>query len=134
MCGADCWTDHRLIISKTKPLIQPSRRPQGQKIAKRLSVNKLKILSAQKEFSATMSQRLSAIAGNDWDSLKTISHSVALQKFLEEKPIRMTQTPPQRNMHTMTSAEKSRESSVPCKLHGSAIKLTKSKTMPIRMI
>ncbi|XP_072163210.1 uncharacterized protein [Diadema setosum] len=31
MCGADCWTDHRLIISKMNLLIQPKRRPQGQK-------------------------------------------------------------------------------------------------------
>ena len=30
MCGADCWTDHRLIISKMKIRIFPKRRPQGK--------------------------------------------------------------------------------------------------------
>jgi exonuclease III len=79
MVGADCWTDHRLIISKTKLLIQPSRRPQGQKVAKRLNVNKLKLPSAQEELSTAMSQQLPEVSSNDWDSLKTIVHSVALQ-------------------------------------------------------
>ena len=30
MCGADCWTDHRLIISEMKIRILPKRRPQGK--------------------------------------------------------------------------------------------------------
>ena len=29
MCGADCWTDHRLIVFKFKLRILPMRRPQG---------------------------------------------------------------------------------------------------------
>lgn len=29
MCGAECWTDHRLVISKLNILIKP-RRPQGK--------------------------------------------------------------------------------------------------------
>ena len=29
MCGADCWTDHRLVVSKLNLRIQPARRPQG---------------------------------------------------------------------------------------------------------
>ena len=47
MCGADCWTDHRLIISKTKLHIQPIRRPKGQKVAKRLNTNKVKLCTAR---------------------------------------------------------------------------------------
>jgi len=42
-CGADCWTDHRHVISKIKLQTQPMRRPQGQKVVKRLNVNKLKL-------------------------------------------------------------------------------------------
>ncbi|KAK3887593.1 hypothetical protein Pcinc_008297 [Petrolisthes cinctipes] len=38
----DCWTSHRLIISKLNIHIQPQRRPQGQQVAKRLDVFKLK--------------------------------------------------------------------------------------------
>ena len=35
MCGADCWTDHRLVVSKLNLRIQPARRPQGNKAPKR---------------------------------------------------------------------------------------------------
>ena len=38
MCGAECWTDHRLLISKMTLRFQPPRRPQGIKIPKRLNV------------------------------------------------------------------------------------------------
>ena len=79
MCGADCWTDHRLIISKMKLLIQPTRRPQGQKVAKRLNVNKLKVSSVEDEFSAILSEQLLEVPGNDWDALKTTLHATALQ-------------------------------------------------------
>ena len=41
MCGADCWTDHRLVVSKLNLKIQPARRPQGKKAHKRLVVSKL---------------------------------------------------------------------------------------------
>ncbi|KAL8609798.1 hypothetical protein ACOMHN_052852 [Nucella lapillus] len=42
MCGADCWTNHRLIVSRVKLRILSVRRPQGQNTAKRLNVSKLK--------------------------------------------------------------------------------------------
>ena len=34
MCGAACWTDHRLVVSKLNLRIQPVRRPQGKKVPK----------------------------------------------------------------------------------------------------
>lgn len=42
MCGADCWMDHCLIISKMNLHIQQKRRPQGQKVMKKLNVSALK--------------------------------------------------------------------------------------------
>ena len=78
-CGAGCWTDHRLIISTTKLHIQPMRRPQGQKVAKRLNTNKLKLPSVQQELATTLERQLNEATGNDWDSLKTTVHSAALQ-------------------------------------------------------
>ena len=30
MCGADCWTDHRLVVNKLCIIIQPARQPQGK--------------------------------------------------------------------------------------------------------
>ena len=35
MCGAECWTDHRLIVSKINIRIKPPRRPQGVKVQKK---------------------------------------------------------------------------------------------------
>ena len=79
MCGADSWIDHRLIISKTKLHIQPMRGPQGQKVAKRLNTNKLKLPSVQKELATTLERQLNEATGNGWGSLKTTVHSAALQ-------------------------------------------------------
>ena len=39
MCGADCRTDHRLVVSKLNLSIQPARRTQGKKVPKRLDVS-----------------------------------------------------------------------------------------------
>ena len=41
MCGVDCWIDHRLRVSKLNLTVQPQKRPQGQKLPKKLNVAKL---------------------------------------------------------------------------------------------
>ena len=41
MCGANCWTDNRLVVSKLNLRTPPARRPQGKKAPKRLYVSKL---------------------------------------------------------------------------------------------
>ena len=79
MCDADCWTDHRLIISKTKLLIQPMRRPQGLKVAKRLNTNKLQFPSVQQELATTLESQVKEVPSNDWDSLKRTIYSATLQ-------------------------------------------------------
>ena len=61
MCGADCWTDHRLIINKLNLRIQPARRPQGKKVQKRLDVSKLKQDSKRQAFINDISSRLDAM-------------------------------------------------------------------------
>ena len=33
-CGADCWTDHRLVVSKLNLRIQPAKRRQGKNLLK----------------------------------------------------------------------------------------------------
>ena len=50
MCGANCWTDHRLVVSKLNLRNQPARRPQGKKAPKRLDVSKLIQDSFQQAF------------------------------------------------------------------------------------
>ena len=41
MCGAECGTDHRLIVSKVAMKVYQKRRPQGKALPKRLDINKL---------------------------------------------------------------------------------------------
>ncbi len=79
MCGADCLTDHRLIISKTKLHIHHKRRPHGQTVVKKLNVNKLKLCSVQENPAATLESQLTEATRKDRDSLKTAVHSAAFQ-------------------------------------------------------
>ena len=61
MCSADCWTDHRLFVSKPNLRIQPSRRPYGKKVPKRLDVSKLKQDSKRQTFINAICSRLDAM-------------------------------------------------------------------------
>ena len=61
MCGADCWTDHRLVVSKLNLRIQPARRPQGKKVPKRLDVSKLKQDGKRQAFINDIYSRLDAM-------------------------------------------------------------------------
>ena len=69
MCGADCRTDHRLVVSKLNLRIQPVRRPQGMKVPKKLDVSKLKQDSQRQAFVNDLCSRL--------DALEHISEDVA---------------------------------------------------------
>ena len=60
LCGADCWTDHRLVVRKLKK-IQPARRPQGKKAPKRLDVSKLNQDSMRQAFLTDICNQLDAI-------------------------------------------------------------------------
>ena len=61
MCGADCWTDHRLVVSKLNLRIQPARRPQGKKALKRLDVSKLYKDSMRQDFLTDICNQLDAM-------------------------------------------------------------------------
>ena len=50
MCGADCYTDHKLIVSKLSLQLMPKRRPQGQKVAKKMDNAKQKEASTKDKF------------------------------------------------------------------------------------
>ena len=67
MCGADCWTDHRLVVSKLNLKIQPARRPQGKKSPKRLDVSKLNHGSMRQAFINDISNQLGAMNLNSED-------------------------------------------------------------------
>ena len=58
---ADCWTDHRLVVSKLNLRIQPARRPQGKKVPKKLDVSKQKQDSKRQAFINDICSRLDAM-------------------------------------------------------------------------
>ena len=61
MCGAECWTDHRLIISKLNVRIQPKRLPQGNPAKKKLNIVKLSNLDAKQSLMSTLEDRLQTL-------------------------------------------------------------------------
>ena len=85
MCGAECWTDHRLVVSKLNLHVQPKRRPQGVKAPKRLNINKLKSSDLKQSFSHTLEQRLQSTLpkGQDvetvWAALRETVYNTAME-------------------------------------------------------
>ena len=83
MCGADCWTDHRLVVSKLNLRIQPARRPQGKKAPKRLDVSKLNHDSMRQAFINDISNQLGAMnlssedPEENWTVFQKVVHSSA---------------------------------------------------------
>ena len=83
VCGADCWTDHRLLISKMNLNIQPPRRPQGIKAPKRLNILKLKDSNTRQSLADALACKLEDIDGeaNDveesWTAFEQIVYSTA---------------------------------------------------------
>jgi hypothetical protein len=61
MSGANCWTDHCLVLTKLKLRFNPKRRPQGKKTTKRLNVNKLKNSSISQELKSKLEQQAEQI-------------------------------------------------------------------------
>ena len=87
MCGADCWTDHRLIVSKLNLRIQPAWRPQGKKKPKRLDVSKLKQDSKRQAFISDICSQLDAMElrsddpEENWTVFRDTIHSSAMDSL-----------------------------------------------------
>ena len=88
MCGAECWTDHRLLVSKLDFQIQPRKRPQGQKIAKRINQATMNEKQSQERFAAALDCKILQTQDNDsssieekWEDLKRVIHETALAHF-----------------------------------------------------
>ena len=67
MYCAECWTDHRLIISKLSIRVQPKTRPQGKKAPKQLNIMKLKDVPNKKLFVEVVDESLDTILWNEHD-------------------------------------------------------------------
>ena len=84
MCGADCWTDHPLIISKMKIRILPKQRPQGKPAPKRFNVSKLNRPSISVELTHTREERTQHIQVTDdvedsWTSFRDTMYAAAYE-------------------------------------------------------
>ena len=84
MCGADCWTDHRLDVCKCNLRIQPARRLQGKKTPKQLDASKLNKTTRDKILSVIFAKRLDAMQlrsedlEENWTVLRNAVHSSAI--------------------------------------------------------
>ena len=87
MCGADCWTDNRLDVSKLNLRIQPVRRPQDKKVPKKLDVSKLKQDSKRQAFLNDLCSRLDALehssedVDESWTVFKDTVYSSAINSL-----------------------------------------------------
>ncbi len=83
MCGAECWTDHRLLVSKLNLRIQPKRRPQGTKVNKRINISKLSDTSVRQSLTKTIEERLDSTPLNNqnvktaWTSFRDLVYNTA---------------------------------------------------------
>ena len=62
LCGAECWADHRLIISKLNLRIQPLRRPQSKKTLRRLAIDKLNSNDVKQVFIDSLDKQLKSMS------------------------------------------------------------------------
>ena len=78
MCGANCWTDHRLIVTKLNIRVQPKRRPQGKKAPKRLNITQLN--NTKQCFVDILEVRLdSHNVEADWATLRELVYNTAAE-------------------------------------------------------
>ena len=83
MCGAECWTDHRLMICKLNLRILPPSRPQGKKPPKRLDISKLRVPQAKESLTNAVDSKLSSLSSismdieSDWAAFRDSVYSAA---------------------------------------------------------
>ena len=84
MCGADCWTDHRLVLCKLQLRLAPKRRPQGRKTLARLNVQKLKTKETSRQLAQELERNAESIGIDEdveksWESFHKVVYDTALE-------------------------------------------------------
>ena len=85
MCGADCWTDHRLIVTKLNIRVQLKRRPQGKKAPKRVNITEIKNTNTKQCFVDNLEARLESTPLDsqnveaDWATLRELVYNTATE-------------------------------------------------------
>ena len=70
MRGADCWTDHRLLIARVKLHINKQTRTNGSKVPKKYCVARLREDETADTFKESVESQLPDVDDTNWDSLK----------------------------------------------------------------
>ena len=113
MCGADCGTDHRLIVSKLSLELKQHRRPQGKAPPKRLNIANLSSLATQEKLAGEMKIKLEDVSldpqsvETSWNLLSTNVYACAEenvgfpkrkhQDWFDEHNVEITQLIQERN-------------------------------------
>lgn len=85
ICGAECWTDHRLIFAKLNFRINSKIRPQGTKASNCLNVGKIRLPSISQYFADTLDERLNSIVLDyhdveaAWSTLRNTVYNTAFE-------------------------------------------------------
>ncbi|KAI8779943.1 craniofacial development protein 2 [Biomphalaria glabrata] len=90
LCGADCWTNHRLIKFKIKICIKPPRRPQECKHAMHLDVGKLTNPDIKQELIIKLDSEIKTLhknndVENSWNKLRDSVYSLAISVLGQSK-------------------------------------------------
>ena len=89
MCGPECWTDYRLLVSMLTLRNQPQRRPQGEKLIKKLNVTQLRDKSVSEDLTRELDCKLAelhlgqATIEEDWVMLRDKIHDTNDEEFKE---------------------------------------------------
>ena len=85
MCGADCWSDHRLIVTKLNVRVQPKRCQQCKKAPNRLNITQLKNTNIKECFAVILEVRLESTPLDsqnveaDWATLREMVYNTATE-------------------------------------------------------
>ena len=86
MCGEDCWTDHRLLVSKLNLTVQPQLHPQDPKFPKTLNVLKLHNQETKETIQSQPSAGLGDLSvdvsdSGSWHNFSNIVYSVTKEEL-----------------------------------------------------